>query len=560
MASLAGRLAPADGRTLGMLGWALARLQVSDAAVLQGALPPASCPAAAIFPWLFQGEGGRTGGPLMPLRDAIPLAPTPGDARSLFQTKQQQNLAELARAAERAADAMPPAALRQLLWAAARLPLHDWQMVAALARAAARRADEMDAGTLSTVLWALASLQHYDAELCDAATAAAAAGRLRGARPQHLAAACWALARLRHPAPALFAAAAAEARARASELEARHVAQLAWAFAARRAQDAPLFEALAARAAALGAAQRLEPQHVSVLAHSFAKQGHRDDALMRVLGGEGARLAPEFSAQNLSNAAWGFAQLGARHPALFGAVAAEAKRRRLEGFNTQNLSDLAWALAAVEHEVCCCYCCCALSVSSLLWPGQPVCFLDAARRRPIKQQKLRMPKTHRKRDQTKINSGPGALRPDRRQDGRGHRQRVAPQPRRHRLGVCGRAPPRARAVCGADRRRGGARGALLDRHARRLAVGVRRRRPPRRRVPARRRGAPRAPRAPARRRRRGAGQGRVGAARAGLPRRRARGGARGGGARRGGGALDVWRWCRWQQRAIRIAFWCEKKA
>ncbi|KIZ01869.1 hypothetical protein MNEG_6095 [Monoraphidium neglectum] len=48
-------------------------------------------------------------------------------------------LAELARAAEQHADAMTVPQLRQLLWAAATLPLHDWQLIATLSRAAARR-------------------------------------------------------------------------------------------------------------------------------------------------------------------------------------------------------------------------------------------------------------------------------------------------------------------------------------------------------------------------------------------------------------------------------------
>jgi hypothetical protein len=77
----------------------------------------------------------------------------------------------------------------------------------------------------------------------------------------------------------------------------------------------------------------------------------RSDELLAVLGDQAAAKAGSFLPQNLTNTVWGFSQLGAAHPRLFDAVAAEAKRRRLEGFNTQNLSDLAWAMSVAGQKV-----------------------------------------------------------------------------------------------------------------------------------------------------------------------------------------------------------------
>ena len=71
---------------------------------------------------------------------------------------------------------------------------------------------------------------------------------------------------------------------------------------------------------------------------------------MAFLAAEAPPLLARFSAQNLSNTAWGFAQLGGGHAPLFAAVAAEVKARGLGGFNTQNVSDLAWAMSAAGRE------------------------------------------------------------------------------------------------------------------------------------------------------------------------------------------------------------------
>lgn len=55
--------------------------------------------------------------------------------------------------------------------------------------------------------------------------------------------------------------------------------------------------------------------------------------------------------QNISNTAWAFGSLGVPHPAMFAALAAEAKRVRLEGYNSQNVTDLALGFANAGHQV-----------------------------------------------------------------------------------------------------------------------------------------------------------------------------------------------------------------
>lgn len=87
---------------------------------------------------------------------------------------------------------------------------------------------------------------------------------------------------------------------------------------------------------------------------------------MAFLGDQALPRLASFSPQNLANSAWGFAQLGASHPGLMAGVAGEARRRGLEGFNSQNISDLAFALSAAGHKVCGCVC---------VWGGGEGCVL-----------------------------------------------------------------------------------------------------------------------------------------------------------------------------------------
>merc|ERR1711967_31125 len=95
----------------------------------------------------------------------------------------------------------------------------------------------------------------------------------------------------------------------------------------------------------------LDSRKVSNIAHAFAKarlvgtgpwEGVWEalpEAVRRRLGG--------FNPQELSNTAWAFATAGHASPELFKAISAEAVRRRLGGFNEQALSNTAWAFATV---------------------------------------------------------------------------------------------------------------------------------------------------------------------------------------------------------------------
>jgi hypothetical protein len=52
-----------------------------------------------------------------------------------------------------------------------------------------------------------------------------------------------------------------------------------------------------------------------------------------------------FNEQDLSNTAWAFATAGHASPELFNVISAEALRRRLSGFDEQDLCNIAWAFA-----------------------------------------------------------------------------------------------------------------------------------------------------------------------------------------------------------------------
>jgi hypothetical protein len=62
----------------------------------------------------------------------------------------------------------------------------------------------------------------------------------------------------------------------------------------------------------------------------------------------GAALSP---LQNISNLVWAYGRLSYPHPVLFSALAAAAKAASLDGFNNQNLTDLAWGCAATDFKV-----------------------------------------------------------------------------------------------------------------------------------------------------------------------------------------------------------------
>ena len=55
--------------------------------------------------------------------------------------------------------------------------------------------------------------------------------------------------------------------------------------------------------------------------------------------------------QNVSNTAWAFGRLGSQQPAMFNALSAAAKATKLEGYNNQNITDLAWGFVEAGNQV-----------------------------------------------------------------------------------------------------------------------------------------------------------------------------------------------------------------
>lgn len=65
----------------------------------------------------------------------------------------------------------------------------------------------MTAANITSVLMGCAKLRHYDQDLCDV-MAAAADQQMAAATGAQVAQICWALARMKHDTPSVFAAAA----------------------------------------------------------------------------------------------------------------------------------------------------------------------------------------------------------------------------------------------------------------------------------------------------------------------------------------------------------------
>lgn len=84
-----------------------------------------------------------------------------------------------------------------------------------------------------------------------------------------------------------------------------------------------------------------------MVAHHLSVQGPTWSALHL----PGCCCCTPLLTQNVSNAAWAFGSLGVSHQALFGALAAAAKACQLEGYNHQNITDLAWGTAQAGHTV-----------------------------------------------------------------------------------------------------------------------------------------------------------------------------------------------------------------
>jgi hypothetical protein len=168
----------------------------------------------------------------------------------------------------------------------------------------------------------------------------------------------WACATLGHHDPAFVAAAARECGVRAERMSAQNLGNVLWACATLGHGDARLLGLWAD--AAMHKLDMFEPQVcVSECVGGCAPRGgggaRQTDACVARAHTPCAPhhtppRTPPASArlQGLANAAWGFAKLGARAPALFEGLASAALAK-LECFTPQGLAHLAWALAAVGH-------------------------------------------------------------------------------------------------------------------------------------------------------------------------------------------------------------------
>ena len=93
----------------------------------------------------------------------------------------------------------------------------------------------------------------------------------------------------------------------------------------------------------------LDARAVANVVHAFAKAelvgAGPWESVWAALPEAVRRRLDGFNPQDLSNTAWAFATAGHASPELFNVISAEALRRRLSGFDEQDLCNIAWAFA-----------------------------------------------------------------------------------------------------------------------------------------------------------------------------------------------------------------------
>ncbi|GAB4822437.1 hypothetical protein N2152v2_009483 [Parachlorella kessleri] len=266
------------------------------------------------------------------------------------------------RHAARVMHTFQPQSIANMIWAyATKGEPPEPAYLQGLVRQAARLRHEFSPQNLSNTAWALATLKDSEAVqqqwrglvplLCQEVGARLSTPDQAGDfSRQHLANFVWALATLDYdPGKKLLQQVAQALCERADKCNPQEVSNSVWAYTRLGCYHGGLMDTMAAEATRR--IDEFSQQNLANLAWSFAKLAHLDDGLLGALAGQAARLAGELSLQHLTNIVWAFASLhfdqgGGVLPALVAEV-----RRRLGDtqFNAQQLSNLLWSLAVIEH-------------------------------------------------------------------------------------------------------------------------------------------------------------------------------------------------------------------
>ena len=255
-----------------------------------------------------------------------------------------------------AADAFNSQGICNSAWALATAGHWSEELVVALDAAVARHgAREYKDMELSNLAWAYAK-SGAPSPATFTLVADAVSHRLSAFTPQGLVNLIWAFATLGEEAPAFFGAVEAEIigePARLRSFNEQELSLTAWSYATMNVSAPRLFTRLAAEATRR--VNELSPQAVSNLAWAFVSSNHSAPALLDALALRLERHAADFAPKGIAIATWALATVAAdegggrrikRYQGIFGRVA-EQTIGRVDEFNQQGLSNIAWAFATV---------------------------------------------------------------------------------------------------------------------------------------------------------------------------------------------------------------------
>ncbi|GBF91357.1 hypothetical protein Rsub_04097 [Raphidocelis subcapitata] len=252
--------------------------------------------------------------------------------------------------------AAKPQEISNTLWAAATLKLAvPDQQAAQLLFALVAQRQVATPQALANTLWAAATLQlavpeHQAAQLLSALVA-----QRQTAKPQDISNTLWAAATLQLTVPEQQAAQLLSALvAQRQAAKPQDISNTLWAAAKLWGDAMPtdVEAALLRLAAAIDErlVAALNGQEVSNSLWALLQLGLRPAPLTQRLADAAVPLAPAMTPQHLANTALAAAKLGVGGVRLFVALTGAAGRQAPQGFTTQDLCNLAWALAVADQR------------------------------------------------------------------------------------------------------------------------------------------------------------------------------------------------------------------
>lgn len=212
------------------------------------------------------------------------------------------------------------------------------------------RPARVSAREVCSTLWALAKVSLQDESPLLELLTQRLLSELATCKPQELANATWAYARLEKQDPALLDALAGANSRASGRMTSQHLANVSWAFG-KLSSPQHLWFRSAAEAVVSRGAEAVPARHLVNILWGFARVGLRHGGLFAHLGDAVADATLDlgaWAAQDLSGVVWSFASLEVVHAGLFERVSQQAQRRLAE-FGPQEMQNLAWAYAVATR-------------------------------------------------------------------------------------------------------------------------------------------------------------------------------------------------------------------